>query len=166
MDPSPHQTQHRYPKKRQSFKNLSVTKDWIKSLASLPSSKIEPPEKSQNAILRMILGCYRSTPISLMNIETRIILVSTRWLDRASTYIIKLSQKPWNPVYHSTKKLVGRKEACLPRAIPAIFSSFYKTNWHIKNFLNLEHEPCRPPPSLKNPRYSYKSLPYEQIKRH
>ena len=39
-------------------------------LINIPNSRIESLEKTQNQLLRIILGCLKSTPKALLHIET------------------------------------------------------------------------------------------------
>jgi len=76
-------------------------------LAGALPSHFNKLEIVQNNILRMILGAFKSTPRSLLYLETGIPPVVTRWKYLAAIYMTKLSRKPANPAYeeiHMMKK--------------------------------------------------------------
>ncbi len=66
---------------------IRIFKDMIRStydygsftLGSMPKTKINKINQAQNQILRIILCCFRSTPIALLNIETGVHSVESRW---------------------------------------------------------------------------------------
>ena len=89
------------------------------ALVNIPKSKIEILERTQNQLLRIILGCLKSTPKALLHLETNILPVHMRWQNLAANYFLKLSNKPFNPAYKIIKNLYESNATWPVRSIPA-----------------------------------------------
>lgn len=61
-------------------------------LTELTQTRTQLLERAQNNILRIILGCFQSTPKALLNMETGIIPVAHRWEDLATRYLVRLME--------------------------------------------------------------------------
>jgi len=88
--------------------------------SGLSNTKMNMVEKTQNELLRIILGCMKSTPIHLLNLETGIIPVKDRWEELTARYLINLDTKPWNPAYKTAWVLTSFNINWPVRSIPAI----------------------------------------------
>jgi hypothetical protein len=89
------------------------------ALVNIPKSKIEILERTQNQLLRIVLGCLKSTPKALLHLETNILPVHMRWQNLAANYYLKLSHKPFNPAYKIIKNLYESNTTWPVRSIPA-----------------------------------------------
>ena len=105
-------------------------------LSSITTSRAQELERAQNQILRIILGCFQSTPTPLLNIETGITPVAQRWDDLATRYLLKLSQKRWNPAYATIRTIVTSQRQWKPRATPAAATHLPRLNQLVKNLFN------------------------------
>lgn len=79
-------------------------------LTTIPKTKLKKLETTQNQILRGILGCFKSTPIPLIQIETGISPIKDRWDMLATRYLTNLSTKTWNSAYPSLYKMAKKKQ--------------------------------------------------------
>jgi hypothetical protein len=70
-------------------------------------------------MLRCILGCLKSTPILLIQIETGISPIKDRWDMIATRYLSNLSTKRWNSAYPSLYNLAQKKRTWKHRSTPA-----------------------------------------------
>jgi hypothetical protein len=62
-------------------------------LTTIPKTKLKKLKTNHNQILRDILGCFKSTPIPLIQIETGISHIKDRWDMLATRYLTNLSTK-------------------------------------------------------------------------
>ena len=95
-------------------------------LSSIPRSKINKLEMTQNIILRNIIACLKSTPIALVYLETGLISIKNRWDLLASRYLTKLNTKTWNPTYSTIQKTLNNKNISKPRSIPTVIPHLNK----------------------------------------
>ena len=105
-------------------------------LATIPKSKLNKLETTQNQILRSILGCFKSTPIPLIQVETGIPPIRERWNTLAARYLTNLSNKPGNPAYPTLYQLVNSQNNWKPRSIPAIIT--HLSNLEVETKRNLQ----------------------------
>ena len=105
-------------------------------LASLPPSRIATLEKTQNQMLRIILGCQNTTPVALLQLETGIEPIAARLDKLASRYVLKLGNKPWNPAYESCFKMVHFKGDWHTNSIPALLPTINKIKTFVKNIFS------------------------------
>ena len=89
-------------------------------LTTIPKTKLKKLETTQNQILRGILGCFKSTPIPLILIETGISPIRDRWDMLATRYLTNLSTKTWNSAYPSLYKMAKNTKIWKPRSTPAM----------------------------------------------
>ena len=89
-------------------------------LTTIPKTKLKKLETTQNQILRDILGCFKSTPIPLIQIETGISPIKDRWDMLATRYLTNLSTKTWNSAYPSLYKMAKNTKIWKPRSTPAM----------------------------------------------
>lgn len=88
-------------------------------LGSMPKTRINKLNQAQNQILRIILGCLKSTPRALLKMETGIHPVESRWEQLAYRYLIRLNEKPWNPAYDTVQQLIKATAKWKPNSTPA-----------------------------------------------
>jgi hypothetical protein len=89
-------------------------------LTTIPKTKLKKLEKTQNQILRGILGCLKSTPTQLIQIETGILPIKDRWDMLATRYLTNLSTKTWNSAYPSLYEMAKKKKIWKPRSTPGM----------------------------------------------
>ena len=87
-------------------------------LTTIPKTKLKKLETTQNQILRGILGCFKSTPIPLIQIETGISPIKDRWDMLATRYLTNLSTKTWNSAYPSLSKMAKNTKIWKPMSTP------------------------------------------------
>ena len=109
------------------------------SLINIPNSRIETLEKTQNQLLRIILGCLKSTPKALLHIESDIPPVKIRWQMLAANYFLKLSSKPYNPAFIAIKRIHKFSGAWQTRSIPACIPTLRLIEKFKPNVFTLPH---------------------------
>lgn len=95
-------------------------------LSSIPKSKMNKLETTQNTILRNIIGALKSTPTPLIYLETGLTSIKDRWDLLASRYLNKLNTKPWNPAYSTIQNTLINIKTWKPRSIPAVIPHLNK----------------------------------------
>jgi ribonuclease HI len=95
-------------------------------LTTIPKTRLEKLEQAQNQILRTIIGCFKSTPKALLNIETGIYPVKDRWDQLAYNYFLRLNEKPWNPAYGTIQELTRRQTTWKTNSTPAAITHLRK----------------------------------------
>ncbi len=88
-------------------------------LTTIPKTRLDKLEQNKNEILRTIIGCFKSTPKALLNIETGIYPVKDRWDQLAYNYFLRLNEKPWNPAYATIQELTRRQTTWKTISTPA-----------------------------------------------
>jgi hypothetical protein len=79
-------------------------------LTTIPKTKLKKLETTQNQILRDILGCFKSTPIPLIQIETGISSIKDRWDMLLTRYLTNLSTKTWKSAYPSLYEMAKKQK--------------------------------------------------------
>jgi hypothetical protein len=109
------------------------------ALINIPNSRIETLEKTQNQLLRIILGCLKSTPKALLHIESDIPPVKMRWQMLAANYLLKISSKPYNPAFIAIKCMHKFSGAWQTRSVPACIPTLRLVEKFKPNVFTLPH---------------------------
>ena len=73
----------------------------------------------QNAILRSLIGAFKSTPVPLLNWELNVEPIKFRLDFLTNNYLIKLSNRRFNPAYSCIHSLSHSNTVWKPRSIPS-----------------------------------------------
>ncbi len=107
-------------------------------LSELPPSRLIGIDVAQNQVLRIMLGCPATTPLSLLYFETGITPVQARWKQLAAAYTLRLES---NPAYADIKNALESLEVWKPSYNPAITLTCQSLSTKFKSMFRREPSP-------------------------
>ena len=115
------------------------------------ASSIEKIDVVLRSIMRLILGAFKSTPVSTLYAELGLEPTADRRTWLAAKYVLNLSNKPSNAAYPSARSVMYGGYVWKPRSIPCLNAPMQQLYAHGWSGFELEPEYISPPNAIKPP---------------